>query len=143
MPNELLDMVFKDVNQDDHQNVAFLRLVCEHSADIGIIYLFDNAHLFFKSSQFEQIRRIERWKKIILQEGMEDESNFLIIWLGHSIEQTAQINKFYVLNDQVVKTRYKTLTKFVKEAQIHNFRLPFGLLEINAAKDLFELRKNH
>ena len=74
---------------------------------------------------------------------MEDESNFLIVWLGHTIQHTAQINKFYVLNDQVVKTRYKTLTKLVKQAPIHNVRLPFGLLEINAAKDLFKLRKNH
>ena len=42
-----------------HQrDIPHLRLVCKRFADIGCYYLLSEAQLFFKSSQFERLRKI-------------------------------------------------------------------------------------
>lgn len=63
LPNEILHMIFeqlmhRDQDQDQEPDIAHLRLVCKHFADIGSYYLLSDAHLFFKSSQFERLRQI-------------------------------------------------------------------------------------
>lgn len=59
LPNEILHMVFEQLTHVyQQQDIARLRLVCRRFADIGNYYLISEAHLFFKSSQFEQLRQI-------------------------------------------------------------------------------------
>ena len=62
LPNEILHMVFKELTYDtfsnETENIASLRLVCRRFADIGNKYLLSEVNLFYKSSQFEQLRRI-------------------------------------------------------------------------------------
>ena len=59
MPNEILHMVFEQLMHRDQQpDIARLRLVCKRFAHIGSYYLLSDAHLFFKSSQFERLRQI-------------------------------------------------------------------------------------
>ncbi|KAL9129392.1 MAG: hypothetical protein Q9175_007305 [Cornicularia normoerica] len=59
LPNEIVHMVFEQLTRKFQQrDIARLRLVCKRFADIGNKYLLSEAHLFFKSSQFEQLRQI-------------------------------------------------------------------------------------
>ena len=59
LPNEILHMIFEQLTlQCQQRDVAHLRLVCRRFADIGSCYFLSEAHLFFKSSQFEQLRQI-------------------------------------------------------------------------------------
>ena len=59
LPNEILLMVFERLSRRSNQrDVPHLRLVCKRFADIGSYYLLSEAHLFFKSSQFERLRQI-------------------------------------------------------------------------------------
>lgn len=52
-------MVFEQLTRRyQQQDIARLRLVCKRFADIGNYHLLSEAHLFFKSSQFEQLRQI-------------------------------------------------------------------------------------
>lgn len=52
-------MVFDQLTRRWQQrDIARLRLVCKRFADIGNYYLLSEAHLFFKSSQFQQLRQI-------------------------------------------------------------------------------------
>ena len=59
LPNEILHMVFEELTYGyGEKNIASLRLVCNRFADIGNKYLLSEVNLFYKSSQFEQLRRI-------------------------------------------------------------------------------------
>ena len=59
LPNEILHMVFEQLTRRHPQrDVARLRLVCKLFADIGNYYLLSEAHLFFKSCKFQQLRQI-------------------------------------------------------------------------------------
>ena len=59
LPNEILHMVFEELTYGyGYKNIASLRLVCNRFADIGNKYLLSEVNLFYKSSQFEQLRRI-------------------------------------------------------------------------------------
>ena len=59
LPNEILLMVFEQLSRRcDQRDIPRLRLVCKRFADIGSYYLLSEAHLFFKSSQFERLRQI-------------------------------------------------------------------------------------
>ena len=59
LPNELLHMVFEEFTYEyKSKDIASLRLVCKRFADIGNDFLLSEVNLFFKSSQFEQLRRI-------------------------------------------------------------------------------------
>ena len=59
LPNEILYMVFEQLTHRDQQrDIARLRLVSKRFAEIGNYYLLSEAHLFFKSSQFERLRQI-------------------------------------------------------------------------------------
>ena len=61
LPNEILHMVFEQLTYGFQQrDIARLRLVCKRFADIGNYYLLSEVHLFFKSSQFEQLRQISQ-----------------------------------------------------------------------------------
>ena len=59
LPNEILLMVFEQLSRGyDQRDIPRLRLVCKRFSDIGSYYLLSEAHLFFKSSQFQQLRQI-------------------------------------------------------------------------------------
>ena len=59
LPNEILLIVFERLSRrSDQRDIPHLRLVCKRFADIGSYYLLSEAHLFFKSSQFERLRQI-------------------------------------------------------------------------------------
>lgn len=59
LPSEIIHMVFEQLmRRCQQQDIACLRLVCRRFADIGNYYVLSEAHLFFKSSQFEQLRQI-------------------------------------------------------------------------------------
>lgn len=59
LPNEILLVIFEQLTlRYKQRDIARLRLVCKRFADIGNRYLLSEAHLFFKSSQFEQLRQI-------------------------------------------------------------------------------------
>lgn len=59
LPNEIIHMVFEQLTRRYQQrDIARLRLVCKRFAEIGNYFLLSEAHLFFKSSQFEQLRQI-------------------------------------------------------------------------------------
>ena len=59
LPNEILLMVFEQLSRSyDQRDIPRLRLVCKRFADLGSYYLISEAHLFFKSSQFERLRQI-------------------------------------------------------------------------------------
>lgn len=61
LPNEILHMVFEQLTHGYQQrDIARLRLVCKRFADIGNYYLLSEAHLFMKSSQFEQLSQISQ-----------------------------------------------------------------------------------
>ena len=59
LPNELLHMVFEELSSDyENKDIASLRLVCHRFAAIGNEFLLSEVNLFFKTSQFEQLRLI-------------------------------------------------------------------------------------
>lgn len=59
LPIEIIHMVFEQLTRGYQQrDIACLRLVCKRFADIGNYHLLSEVHLFFKSSQFEQLRQI-------------------------------------------------------------------------------------
>ena len=59
LPNEILLMIFERLSRRYNQrDISHLRLVCKRFADIGSYYLLSEAHLFFKSSQFERLCQI-------------------------------------------------------------------------------------
>ena len=59
LPNEILHMVFEQLSlRYTNRDIPCLRLVCKRFADLGSHYLLSEAHLFFKSSQFERLRQI-------------------------------------------------------------------------------------
>ena len=55
LPNEIIHIVFENLAQ---RHIGSLRLVCKRFAAIGSGYILTEAHLFCKSSQFEQLRQI-------------------------------------------------------------------------------------
>ena len=59
LPNEILLIIFEQLTlRYKQRDIARLRLVCKRFADIGNRFLLSEAHLFFKPSQFEQLRQI-------------------------------------------------------------------------------------
>lgn len=61
LPNEVLHIIFEQLTYEDQQpDIAHLRLVCKRFADTGDYYLLSEAHLFFKSSQFQRLRQISQ-----------------------------------------------------------------------------------
>ena len=61
LPNEILLIIFERLSSRyNQQDICHLRLVCKRFADIGSYYLLSEAHLFFKSSQFERLCQISK-----------------------------------------------------------------------------------